>query len=276
MIRADTGYRALKASISGSTTPDGTRRRFAFVTASYVVVCLVAAAIIILRGDGPHPRITALSPPNGDQFFPGGLVGITFSQPMDESSVERALQVSPGSQGQGVWYDNTLNIQPVGDWKPDVTYRVALVGAVTDDQGRPLQKSLSFRFRVHHIQHLAFCAVAGVRNVCERVKGYRLVIAQSSEPILQYALSDDGSMLAYTRRDASGLPHLFLMSVDGTWKIQLTRGRKYADSAPFWIQNDFSEVNYFRRPVTWKGTRLQLGRKQLWNVGTDGTLNLKL
>ena len=141
-------------------------RRFTLVVALYAAACLCAAVGIVLHGDGPHPRIVSFYPANGDRYWPGGWAQITFSQTMDQASVERSLQVSPGTQGQGTWYGNTLNLQPVGDWKPDVTYHMMLNGTVTDDVGSPLKNQVSFWFRVHRVHHLAFCRQEGVRNVC--------------------------------------------------------------------------------------------------------------
>ena len=127
-------------------------RRFTLGVAGYILFCLVAAVVIVLRGDGPSPRIVSLYPFDGDRYWPGGTAQITFSHSMDEGSVERALQVSPGSQGQGAWYGNTLNLQPVGDWRPGTTYHVELVGKVVDTEGRSLHTPLSFWFRVHHVE----------------------------------------------------------------------------------------------------------------------------
>ena len=170
---------------------------------------------------------------------------ISFSHSMDEASVERGLEVTPGSQGQGAWYGNTLNIQPVGDWTPNVTYHIRLTGHVTDAEGRPLHTPFSFWFRVHHVGRLTLCRPAGhPRTVCEVTHEGDRPLFLPPQPVGQFALSPDGSQLLYTRPDASGLPHVFLMQIDGTGNIQLTSGRRYADSAPVWTQGDSSTVDY--------------------------------
>ncbi|HEX6508332.1 MAG TPA: Ig-like domain-containing protein [Chloroflexota bacterium] len=246
-------------------------RGFSLAVAAYAAACLIAIAVIVIRGDGPHPRVVAIYPSNGDQFWPGGTAQITFSQSMDQSSVERALQVSPGSQGEGVWYGNTLNLQPVGDWRPNVTYRVMLQGSVADAQGRPLHTPFTFWFRVHHVSHLTRCDWRGVSNVCERIGAKDRALTHSAQPVLSFALSPDGTLVAYTRRDKSGLPHLFIVGVDGTGARQLTFGRAYADSQPSWIPGDNSSVTYRRRPV-----QAQSRPVQVWNVQIDGSSNSRL
>jgi hypothetical protein len=251
-------------------------RRFTLGVAGYLLLCLVAAVVIVLRGDGPSPRIVSLYPFNGDRYWPGGTAQITFSQSMDEGSVERALQVSPGSQGQGAWYGNTLNLQPVGDWRPETTYHVELVGKVVDTEGRPLHTPLSFWFRVHHVGRLGFCTIHGVRNICEPIGSHMHPLTQAVTPILAYQVSSDGSMLAFTRRDSSGLPHLFVEQVDGTGLRQLTHGKRWADSHPFWAYGNSSSVTYYRQPVHWQGRHYHLGRRQIWNVNVDGSNNARL
>jgi hypothetical protein len=247
-------------------------RRFVLGVALYAVACLVAVAVILIRGEGPHPRIVALYPTAGDRYWPGGAAQITFSHAMDQGSVERALQVSPDTEGQAAWFGNTLNLQPVGDWKPDVTYHVLLTGTVADGQGRTLHTPFTWWFRVHHIGRLALCRVAGVRNVCEPGAGRALT--HSPWPVSQYALSPDGTLLAYIRpAGASHLRHLFIVRADGTGTKQLTSGTTYADGDPTWAAGDNSSVTYHRRHVLGGG---RLGPVETWNINVDGSNNARL
>ena len=250
--------------------------RFQLATAAYCLTCVIVAVAIVLRGNGPRPTVVALYPSNGDRYWPGGTAQITFSQSMDQSSVERALQVTPGSQGQGIWYDNTLNLQPVGDWKPDTTYHLVLRGSVLDDQGRALRTPVEFWFRVHHVGKLALCAVRSVTNVCEAIGSSWRAITSSPTPVSSFALSPDGSIVAYIRRDATGLPHLFEIGVDGTDARQLSTGRLYADSRPTWLPGDSSTITYRRRPLTVTSGHSQPGAEQIWTVQIDGSANSRL
>ncbi|GAC1468149.1 MAG: hypothetical protein PVSMB7_15700 [Chloroflexota bacterium] len=250
--------------------------RFSLATGIYLLACLVAVGIIVIRGDGPHPRITAIVPPNGDRYFPGGPAQISFSQPMDQASVERALQVSPGTQGQGSWFGTTLNFQPVTDWTQNVRYHVRLTGTVTDDQGRPLKTPFSFWFRVHRVGHLSICKVGGIGQVCERDGASWREVFVSPTSVQQFSRSPDGTLIAYTRRDASGLPHLFVIGVDGTVNTQLTSGGAYADSAPSWNPRDNGSVNYRRRRVLRASDLRQYGPVERWNVSIDGSGNAPL
>ncbi|HZS94990.1 MAG TPA: Ig-like domain-containing protein, partial [Chloroflexota bacterium] len=250
-----------------------------------------AAAVIVVRGNGPHPRIVAFYPANGDRYFPGGNVEIEFSHPMNQSSVQRGLQVSPGGEGQAAWYGNTLNLQPVGDWTPNVTYRIKLIGKVTDDLGRPLKTPVSFWFHVFHVGRIVYCDVNSIRNICTPAGKTLHPLTHSPTPVLQYALSSDGSMLAFIRRggrsaasgrsgagekpaaNRSSLPHLFVEQVDGSGLKQLTFGNAYADSDPSWVIGDDTDVTYHRRPVEPTG---KLGKAQVWNVNVDGSANARL
>jgi hypothetical protein len=250
-------------------------RRFALGLAGYLVACFVAILVIVLRGDGPHPRILDLYPRNGSLYFPGGPMQIAFSQAMDHATVESALQVTPGSQGQGAWFGNILNLQPIGDWKQNVTYHVSLTGKVTDTLGRPLVTPISFSFRVHRLQSVGFCSLGGIRNLCELTLGFRHALTQSPTPVVSYRLSDDGTELAFTRPDPNGLPHLFVLDVANGTTRKLTSGAAFSDGAPNWAPGDANSVTYRRRPVVSRRP-LRLGRAQVWNVNIDGSGNLRL
>jgi hypothetical protein len=246
-------------------------RRFFLGAAVYAAACLLAAGVILIHGEGPHPRIIALYPAGGDRYWPGGTAQITFSHPMDQGSVERALEVTPGAQGQAAWFGNTLNLQPVGDWKPEVTYHIVITGTVADDQGRALHTPFSWWFRVHHIGRLAFCTVGGVRNVCEPAA--KRALTHSPRPVSQYALSPDGVSLAYVRPDSSGLPHLFIVGADGTGARRLSSGHDYSDSDPTWASGDNSSITYHRRRLLPSG---RPGPIETWNVNVDGSNNARL
>ncbi|GAC1446136.1 MAG: hypothetical protein NVSMB52_09710 [Chloroflexota bacterium] len=250
--------------------------RFMVGVSTYIALCLIVTGAIVIRGDGPHPRILALYPSNGDRYWPGGTAQISFSQTMDQSTVVRSLQVTPGSQGQGAWYGNTLNLQPVGDWQPNVTYHVQLIGKVTDDQGRRLPTPFRFWFRVHHVERITFCRIHGIRNVCEPLRNSTRLLTHSHTPVQQFALSSDGAYLAYTHSDVSILPHLFVQMSDGTGMKQLTHGRNFEDSSPQWGQGDSNSITYYRRPVHWLHGGPILGTRQLWNINIDGTHNARL
>lgn len=249
---------------------------FSRVVAAYCALCIVIASFIVIHGDGPRPRVTAIYPASGDRYWPGGIAQISFSQEMDHASVERGLQVSPGGQGLGSWYGNTLNLQPVGGWKPGVTYRLSFVGSVTDTLGRPLHTPFAYWFRVHRITRVRRCLVNGVPNVCEAGASPERDLTHSRVPVLQYAVSDDGSLLAFTRRDRSGLPHLFVIAVDSSRATQLSSGTAYADSSPFWSPGDNTDVSYYRRPARRLNGHIRLGKPQLWNVQTNGAENARM
>jgi hypothetical protein len=246
-------------------------RRFTLAAAIYAVLCIAGIGFILIRGEGPAPRIVGINPANGDRYWPGGAAQIAFSQAMDRTSVERALQVSPTSEGEEAWFGNVLNLQPVGDWKPNVVYRIALRGSVTDTEGRPLSTPFEYSFRVHQVSRVGYCLVKNVRNVCELGRGWKRALTQSPYPVREYALSPDGVTLAYIRADRTGLSHIYVIATDGTNARQLSFGTQYDDERPFWTAGDTTSVSYYRLPV---GARAS--SPQLWNAQIDGSQNVRL
>jgi Tol biopolymer transport system component len=86
-------------------------------------------------------------------------------------------------------------------------------------------------------------------------------------------LSPDGSLIAYTRRDRSGLPHLFVVDADGTGNLQLTHGSRYVDSSPSWAPGDSTDITYERQSVRSRSHRLLLGKPRRWSISVDGSGN---
>ena len=249
-------------------------RRFTIAVGIYAALCLVVIVGIILHGDGPHPRVVAILPHPGDRFFPGGLVEITFSQPMNEYSVERGLQVSPGGQGQAAWYGNTFNMQPVNDWRQNRTYHVRLVGQITDTLGRPLKTPISFWFHVHRVTRLARCRSGGLRTLCD-------VSGRAPRPLFhltvaEFSLSPDTSLLAFTVPDRLGVTHLYLDRLGLSPPRPINRGDNYADSFPHWIPGDSAALYYTRRKVTTTNGQVRLGPPRSWTVAADGSGNSPL
>jgi Bacterial Ig-like domain len=249
-------------------------RNFRLGVAGFLTLCLAASAVIVLRGDGPHPRVVAVIPANGAQHFPGGPMEITFSQPMDTASVERSLQVTPGAEGQGAWYGNTLNVQPLGDWRPNVLYHVALTGQVTDDEGRPLHTPVLFSFRVHHITRLKACLVSGVPNICDVSPGYHAPLTRSRVPVGDFAMSTDGTEIAYTESEGPGsIYHLHLLDVTTGKTVQLTHGNRFSDSTPYWVKDVDTFISYQRQPIERINGKPHLGNPQVWTIATSGAMN---
>jgi uncharacterized protein YfaS (alpha-2-macroglobulin family) len=105
------------------------------------------------------PRLLEQTPAPGEELGVDEAIILTFDQPMDAVSVERAFTVTPALEGSFSWPDaSTLSFVPdPGALTRDVEYTVAVGTEARSQTDLPLAREVSFRQRV-----IGYLEVAGV------------------------------------------------------------------------------------------------------------------
>jgi Bacterial Ig-like domain len=118
-----------------ATLFSGPRMAAATVLVGAVLVAFLLVANANLSGSGQVTITTIQTTPVAvDQ-----PIQVTFSQPMDHSSVEQAIQIQPATQATYTWQGNTLAIQPVsGELAPNTQYHVTVSAAAKTAPGTPI------------------------------------------------------------------------------------------------------------------------------------------
>ena len=164
------------------------------------------------------PRLAARVPNSGAQFVSSRApVRLTFSRPMDHASVEAALQLSPPRLGSFDWQGQTLTFIPSEPWPLSSTVTISLNGGHSD-RGLPLLGKASWSFNVAE-RRLAYLVGAAVPNLwVSNVSGDIEPRALTTETVgvYDYAISPDGTQIAYGARRADGGSDLRLVAVDGS------------------------------------------------------------
>ncbi len=75
-------------------------------------------------------------------------VGVTVSEPMDQTATEAAFSISPPVAGSFSWAGDTLTFDPASDLPHETDYTVTVDTGATDVFGNPLAAPYSFTFRV--------------------------------------------------------------------------------------------------------------------------------
>jgi Tol biopolymer transport system component len=111
-----------------------------------VVVTLGILALAILTGSRAV-RIVASSPEVGDEDVPiTAPIRLTFSQPMDQGSLEARFRLEPEVTGYLSWEGQEATFWPQPALAPDTAYTVTLEAGATGLRGRPLQQRYSWQF----------------------------------------------------------------------------------------------------------------------------------
>jgi Tol biopolymer transport system component len=181
------------------------------------------AAVGLLAGLGlalyiSLPRLGATVPKAGAQFISSRApVRLTFDRPMDHASVEAALQISPPRQGSLAWQDQTLTFIPSEPWPLSSTVTVTLAGG-RSQRGLPLLGATTWTFTVAE-RRLAYLVGAAAPNLwISTISGSASAQQLTNEPlgVYDYAISPDGTQVAYSARRADGGDDLRLAAVDGS------------------------------------------------------------
>ena len=100
------------------------------------------------------PRVVATEPADGDQHASSGQVRITFSNPMDQPSVESAITVipKPGDTPYFYWDPGQFMLSMSLSMTPSTAYRVILTTDARDRYGQPLAQGLDLSFVTDQVQ----------------------------------------------------------------------------------------------------------------------------
>ena len=95
----------------------------------------------------PHPLLVERVPARGEEAPLDRPLTLYFDRPMDPASVEAALSIEPGVEGQISWIDPaTLVFTPKGGWQRATRYRVRLDPSAKSAEGLPLREEVEFTF----------------------------------------------------------------------------------------------------------------------------------
>ncbi len=100
------------------------------------------------------PHVASTDPENGNQHAQRNGVRITFTNPMDQKSVEDHIVISPkpDSDPYMSWEATGLNLYLGFDMKPSAVYRVTLSTDARDRYGQPLVEPLDLSFVTERMQ----------------------------------------------------------------------------------------------------------------------------
>ena len=73
---------------------------------------------------------------------------VTFDRPMNPASVAAALQISPATELELAWQENSLTIQPLNPLDPGLNYSFALADTATDMEGIALAAPYHWSYRL--------------------------------------------------------------------------------------------------------------------------------
>jgi len=243
--------------------------RFDVLVIAVIAALLVAIAGVVLAGDQVGVYVS-----DGD-YGPQGIVGgaqpvyARFSDAMSASSVAEHFRIDPPVPGDITWPgQNTLLFTPRQPWLAGQTYTVTVErGARASRRSGVLQKTLSWTFtaRLPRVVYLAPSDEMD-RNLyrADLQTGEAVPLTASTEGIEDFAVSPNGSEIAFSQNNPFGTSNLWVLSVADQTLRQVTNCVAARCYSPAW-KPDGTQLAYQRDDFN-TGVGIGVSASRAWIV----------
>lgn len=204
-------------------------------TALFVLIILAAILLILAGVFWGLPHLGFSEPrPLWDKQGVGayGPLRIQFPREMNTASVEKAIELSPSVEGEGVWEGNQFLFFPRFPLRQGVEYTLTIHEGIKSSDGRTLKRSLAWNFTVR-TPMLAYLSPSGSAEIVTRDlnTGITKTLTNTGGQVFDYAVSPDGEWLVYSAFNE-------LKGMD-LWKVRRdgTESQKILDCGADWCIN---------------------------------------
>lgn len=162
------------------------------------------------------PRLAEISPaPNGETASASPVIQLTFSRPMDRSSVEAGLVFDPPRTGSITWEDQTLIFRPDQAWEHGQNVQVSLIGGIRSVRWLPMLGSRSWSFTIGAPRFLFLFPADGRADIYIQAVDSTVPeqLTASEFGIEEYTRSQSGNILVYSQRRDDGGVDFYLSDI---------------------------------------------------------------
>jgi Tol biopolymer transport system component len=216
-----------------------------------IAATALLAVIVLLRGDQIGVRIAQTQPPNGASDV--GLrpvIGLTFSEQMQQTSLEGRLSFNPPVTGTLRWSGNSALFTPAAPLAADTAYTLTIRAGAPSARGRLTRDDVVLQFVTHRPRLVYLAPATGISDlVVADVGGSGQERRLTSEPfgVYDFAVSPDGRRIAFSvNRDNGGSRDLYLAGADGSDRTRIVRCDQQHCQSPSWSA-DGSRIAFERR-----------------------------
>lgn len=240
------------------------------------VVCVLLAilAAATLRATA-GARVVAVSPTaNRDDVPTTAPIRVTFSQAVDQGSVEARFRIEPETPGAFAWMGKEMAFRPRGALSPATTYTATLEAGAESQGGRSMERPYIWQFRTRKPQLLVLGRPqpgAGLRQL--------FVVSPDSAPsnngapprqltdhphgVWDYAVHPLGEGIVYSVLRQDGGADLWRMDRDGQAQRLLLACPEAACLNPAWSP-DGAQLAYERRELRAAAPNLDPEAGRIW------------
>ena len=245
-------------------------KRFDRFVLLFLIVVLGLILLLVLQGDRIGVQVTAVIPAEDAQAGIYGPIGIQFSQPMDQTSVEAHFSLSPTVSGHFDWEEDTLWFFPDTMLDPDQEYQLSLSAGAKSANNRTLLESQQWTLSIRSpdILYLVPGDHGGELWLWDTTLQTTQPLTNTGSRIIDYSPNHTGEWIAYSVENEEGGSDLWLVNRKGTEHKLLLSCRPDYCSQPDWSP-DGKWIAYTRQAYDPDKGLLQASR--VWTVNVDSS-----
>ncbi len=250
-----------------------TLSHFDRVVAAAVLILIVAIALTIGIGDRVGVTLSRVAPlGTGHATSP---IVITFSEAMDQTTVESRLRTEPSVPGAITWNGQTVTLRPEQALAPGTAYRVTLEAGALGTSGRAVLSAYQYEFTVASLRvAYLFPADGSPQNIWiadPATPDAAQQITQSPTGIFDFAVSPDGTRIAFTEYNALEQRYdLKMLTLANGALQQLTNCADADCKAPVWSPNG-RQIAYERAELNTDLQSVGLSPPRIWLIDLEST-----
>ncbi len=245
-----------------------------------IIVLTSLIAFFIARGDQVGVRITQTSPAmNADRAPTRSVIAITFSEPMNTTTVEQRLGITPPVPGTWRWNGNTVFLSAAQPLQPDTRYTITLASGAESTRGRRVLRDTVWTFRTSRPRLVYLAPASGVANLFAMDPRDGTTQRLTDEPygIYDFAVSPDGARIAYSADRGAEYPErdIYIINSDGSGRERLVKCDGQVCQAMSWSP-DGARIAFERRELVQGAVGRSPGPGRVWlaDVNTKETAPL--
>jgi TolB protein len=233
---------------------------------------IAIAAILLMIFLLGAPRVSSFQPTSGSTMVPSTTeIRIKFNQPMDKVSVETRINILPEAAGRFVWQGNVVRFIPEQPWPPGERITVDLSAGARSSYFIPIlrQKTWSFEIGVPRIIYIDTSQGKSSLQIRTPEFDETSMVTERTTEILDFSVSDDGTMVVYTAAREDAGSDLYLIDL-----ISEEEQRLQECPSPIRCQNPHLSPN--KDWIIFEQVELQAGVGGNWITGSPHLFLLNL
>lgn len=163
-------------------------------------------------------HIVQTFPEAGAESGAFGWVGVQFTKPMQQETVEEAFEISPDIPGQILWENNTFWFLPFSAFEQDTQYQASLTGDLINSDGKTIPTNLSWNFSIRDPELIYYVPEGDLGEIWHSATDERQnwQLSSTDGKVFDFSADQSGGWIVFSVQNDFGGQDLWIMDRDGS------------------------------------------------------------